>query len=63
MPASAGILFFFHLITKLNIYLPISCHTRISGETAKAQDVLDEIKYSMNFLKDDLKGIKVDEEV
>ena len=37
--------------------------TKTNSETAKAQDALDEIKYSMNLLEADLKGIKVDEEV
>lgn len=36
---------------------------KMNGETQKAQKVLNEIKYSMNLLEADLKGIKVDEEV
>lgn len=37
--------------------------TQVNKETGKAQKTLDEVKYSMNLLEADLKGIKVDEEV
>ncbi len=36
---------------------------KTNGETQKAQKVLNEIKYSMNLLEADLKGIQVDKEV
>ena len=37
--------------------------TKTNTQTQKAQKVLDEIKYSMNLLEADLKGIEIDEEV
>lgn len=37
--------------------------TKTNTQTQKAQKVLDEIKYSMNLLEADLKGIEVNEEV
>ena len=37
--------------------------TKTNTETDKAQKILDEIKYSMNLLEADLKGIEVDEEI
>lgn len=37
--------------------------TKTNSETNKAQQVLEEIKYSMNLLEADLKGIEIDEEV
>lgn len=37
--------------------------TQVNTETDKAQQSLNEIKYSMNLLEADLKGIKIDEEV
>lgn len=36
---------------------------KTNSETDKAQKALDDIKYSMNLLEADLKGIKVDEEI
>lgn len=37
--------------------------TQMNTETDKAQKTLDEIKYSMNLLEADLKGIEIDEEI
>ena len=37
--------------------------TKTNTQTQKAQKVLDEIRYSMNLLEADLKGIEIDEEV
>ena len=37
--------------------------TQMNTETDKAQKSLDEIKYSMNLLEADLKGIEIDEEI
>ena len=37
--------------------------TKTNRETNKAQEALSEIKYSMNLLEADLKGIEIDEEV
>lgn len=37
--------------------------TKVNSETEKAQKSLEEIKYSMNLLEADLKGIEVDEEI
>lgn len=37
--------------------------TQVNTETDKAQKTLNEIKYSMNLLEADLKGIEVDEEI
>lgn len=37
--------------------------TKTNSETQKAQKTLDEIKYSMNLLEADLKGIEIDEEI
>lgn len=37
--------------------------TQVNSETDKAQKTLDDIKYSMNLLEADLKGIEIDEEL
>lgn len=37
--------------------------TKVNSETDKAQKTLDDIKYSMNLLDADLKGIEIDEEL
>lgn len=37
--------------------------SQVNTETNKAQKTLDEIKYSMNLLEADLKGIEIDEEI
>jgi len=37
--------------------------TQVNKETDKAQKTLEEIKYSMNLLEADLKGIEIDEEI
>lgn len=37
--------------------------TQVNSETSKAQKTLDEIKYSMNLLEADLKGIEIDEDL
>ena len=37
--------------------------TKTNTQTQKAQKVLEEIKYSMNLLEADLKGIEIDEEI